>query len=294
MNITSLLLDVQFQRPFEKLILKLENWLDVIILKTPNIILGVLALFFFVIASKIVSKLIGKIADKITDKENFKFLITRSSRYSIQLMGLIVALNVVGLDKTVTSLLAGAGIIGLALSFAFQNIATNFISGILISLRHTYQVGEWIKTIGIEGKVNKITIYNTEILTETGQYVTVPNKEILESPLYNFTRNNIREVELIVGISYNDDLDAVMGIVENAMKNVSSAIAEKPIRLYYKEFADSSINMEVNFWIHFDKQHDYDIAISDAIRCIKREFNANNISIPFPIRTIELNQGNPQ
>lgn len=289
----SLLLDIQFQRPLSKLIAKLHNWLDYFVLKTPNIILGLIVLILFILLSRIISKTAGKIVDRFTERSTLTFLIIKTVRILLQILGIVVTLNIIGLDKTVTSLLAGAGIIGLALSFAFQNIATNFISGILLNIRNTYEVGDWIMTQGIEGLVDELTIYHTIILTDTGQYVTVPNKEILESPLYNFTRNGIREIEFHIGISYKDDLDRVMEITEEALKKVPSLIKDKPHRLYYKEFADFSINLEASFWIKFKQQRDLDLAVSDAIRLIKKAYDANGIVIPFPIRTIELEDKRP-
>lgn len=282
------LLDIIFERPVNKLINKLHDWLDFIVLKTPNIVLGIIVLLLFVLLSKILSRAIEKLADKFTDWTNLKFLLIKTVRISLQVLGFVVALNVIGLDKTVTSLLAGAGIIGLALSFAFQNIATNFISGILISVRHSYEVGDWIMSQGIEGIVDEITIYHTVVVTDTGQFVTIPNKEILESPLFNFTKNGSREVELRIGISYKDDLDHVLQVTEEALLNVPSLLKDKKHRLYFKEFSDFSIQLEVNFWILFKKQRDYDLAVSDTIRLIKKAYDKNGIVIPFPIRTVEL------
>lgn len=283
-----LFLDIQFKVPFDKLIHKLESWLDFVILKTPNIILGTFVLLFFIVLSKVIGRGVGKLADKITDRHNLKYLIKKFFLFFIQLIGVFAALNIIGLDKTVTSLLAGAGIIGLALSFAFQNIASNFISGILIAVRHSYEVGDWITTQEVSGKVLQVSIYHTVILTDTGQHVVVPNKEVLEQPLINYSRTGKRQVELIVGISYTDDLDQVMEIAHSSLSSVNSLLKDEKTTLYYKEFDDFSINLEVNFWINFKTKRDHDIAVSDAIRAIKKAFDKNGIVIPYPIRTVEL------
>ncbi len=281
-------LNIEFHRTINRLSDKLSSWFEFLILQIPNIGLSIIVFFLFVFLSKFLSKGLRRVARSVTNRRSLQSLMVRAGRLIIQLIGFFFALNIIGLDKAVTSLLAGAGILGLALSFAFQNIASNFISGILIATRHNYAIGDWVMTHTISGQVEEITIFHTIILTETGQYVTVPNKEILENPLYNYSKIGLREVEITVGISYTDDLEKVMAITRNALALVPCILQDKDMLLFYNKFDAYSINLEVNFWIKFERKRDHDTAVSDAIRAIKKAYDENNIVIPFPIRTLDF------
>jgi small conductance mechanosensitive channel len=202
--------------------------------------------------------------------------------------GVFVALGVVGLDKTVTSLLAGAGIVGLALAFAFQDMAANFVSGIAISVRHPFRIAEVIETNDFFGTVRAINLRSTELLTPQGQIVLIPNKKVFENPITNYSRSGQRRVDIDVGVSYADDLARAKEIAIQAVKGVSSRLKDKDVQLFYQEFDDSSINFVVRFWIRFGTQTDFLAAQSEAIERIKAAFDAAGITIPFPTRTLEI------
>src|SRR5699024_379028 len=120
-------------------------------------------------------------------------------------IGIFAALSILNLDGTVKSLLAGAGIVGLALGFAFQDIAANLISGILLSMRHPFGKGDIIESHDYYGYVQKISLRNTVIKTPQGQFVYIPNKVVYENPFINYTKNFERRVDLDIGVSYADD-----------------------------------------------------------------------------------------
>ena len=121
----------------------------------------------------------------------------------------LLYLSILQLDKAVTSILAGAGIIGLALAFAFQDIAANFISGIFISFRKPIKLGDVVKINDYMGKVEQINLRDTIILTFQGQMVIIPNKDVFQSPIENYSLLGRRRLDLVVGVSYGDDLEKV-------------------------------------------------------------------------------------
>jgi len=111
-------------------------------------------------------------------------------------------LSILKLNTAVTSILAGAGIIGLALAFAFQDIAANFISGIFISFRRPLRVGDIVKVKDYMGKVEEINLRDTILRTFQGQTVIIPNKEVFQNPIENFSRLGKRRIDLWIGVSY--------------------------------------------------------------------------------------------
>jgi small-conductance mechanosensitive channel len=197
-------------------------------------------------------------------------------------------LSILQLDKAVTSILAGAGIIGLALAFAFQDIAANFISGIFISFRRPVHIGDIVKIKDYMGKVEEINLRDTVIRTFQGQMVIIPNKDVFQSPIENFTLLGKRRIDLTIGVSYGDDLQKVEDITLEALKDIKGLCTEEQATLFYKEFGDSSINFVLRLWVSSTSQPDFLRLGSEAIKRIKKAYDENDIMIPFPIRTLDF------
>ena len=205
--------------------------------------------------------------------------------------GLFVALGILELDKTVTSLIAGAGILTLVAGLAFQDLAANFIAGILLQLRHPFRRGQLVKTNDFYGTVEHINLRATVIRTLTGQLVFVPNKDVFQSPLQNFSSEGRRRVDVPVGIWYGDDLARAERIAIAAVEEVPGRDPSRPVELFYEGFGDSSIDFMVRFWIPFDnREPDYLAARSEAVKRIKSAFDAQGVTIPFPIRTLDFSK----
>lgn len=192
------------------------------------------------------------------------------------------------LDTAVTSLLAGAGIAGIALAFAFQDVAANFMSGIFLSLRRPIRVGDIVQVKEYMGKVHHITLRDTVIHTFRGQTVIIPNKEIFQNPIENYSLLGRRRMDLTIGVSYGEDLEKVRAVVLDAVKALPGISASEESTVFFKEFADSSINFSVRIWLDTPEQIPYLHLQSETIINIKKAFDKNNIVIPFPIRTLDF------
>lgn len=266
---------------------KIVSWSENFVSMLPNFILALLAFFVFVFIAKYSTKLLRKILRRTIDNPALNNIIGKTLYISIIIIGTFVALSVLNLEKTVTSLLAGAGIIGLALGFAFQDIAANFISGILMAARRPFKVGDVIETLNHEGVVEKINIRTTELKSFQGQQIIIPNKEVFQNALVNDSFNGKRRIDLGVGVSYGDDLQKVKDVTLNAVRSISSR-TEDELKLVYTEFGDSSINFTVMIWVEFTNQISFLESQSEAIMLIKKAFDENDITIPFPIRTLDF------
>ncbi|HLR33071.1 MAG TPA: mechanosensitive ion channel family protein [Fodinibius sp.] len=279
---------MELSNGYDLVIKKLETWLNTLIEMLPNLAVALLILLIFVIASKLVQRALRKVLLRTTDNRTIINLLVSIASVLVIGVGVFVSLSVLKLDGTVASLLAGAGIIGLALGFAFQDIAANFISGIILSVRHPFGIDDMIKTNDIYGYVVNLTLRNTIIRTTQGQIVFIPNKLVFEKPLINYTKNFERRVDLTCGVSYGDDLEKAKKLAIEAVESIDSYNDKRDIELFYKEFGGSSVNFDIRFWVHFKKNPDFLSAQSDAIIAIKRKFEENDISIPFPIQTLDF------
>lgn len=271
-----------------KLYGKLESWVNDLILLLPNMVLAIIVMVLFYFIAKLMRRLVKKIMGHITDQVALNNLFGTITYLVFIFLGLFVSLNILHLEQTVSSLLAGAGIIGLALGFAFQDISANFISGIMIAFRKPFHVGDMVETNGYLGVVEEINLRVTIIKTLQGLHVIIPNKDIVQTPMTNYTLTDDRRVDLEVGVSYGEDLERVEEITREAVKDIPGMAQEPGINFYYQEFGDSSINFLLVFWIARSTQATYLSAKSEAVKRIKKAYDANNITIPFPIRTLDF------
>jgi small conductance mechanosensitive channel len=267
---------------------KLEEWITTFISMLPNIVVAIFVLILFYVIGRIMRKMVSNLLAKVTNNKTITSLLETIISISIIGIGVFIALSVLQLDGAVTSLLAGAGIIGLALGFAFQDIASNFISGVILSIRHPFGIGDIIETNDFYGTVQKLNLRNTIMRTVTGQIVYIPNKKVFENPLQNYTSTGFRRIDLSCGISYGDDLEKVKKITTEAVDNVEHVLSDRGIEFYYEEFGDSSINFQIRFWVRFKTNPDFWNVRSEAIMAIKKAFDENDIMIPFPIRTLDF------
>jgi small-conductance mechanosensitive channel len=267
---------------------KIDLWIKQLVLMLPNLLIAVLVLVITIFVARFIQKTTDRFLPRFSHSVALNNLVSSLVYMTVMLIGLFFVLNILRLDKTVTSLLAGVGIIGLALGFAFQDIAANFISGVIIAVRKPFGVGDVIESNDYFGTIERINMRTIDIRRVTGELVKVPNRKVFENVMVIFTHYGIRRVDIKVGISYGEDLEKVQKVVKEAMTGITGMVENKEVEVVYDEFGDSSINFQVRFWISYKRQFNYVNARSEAIVKIKKAFDANNIVIPFPIRTLDF------
>ena len=267
---------------------KLSGWYEALIIMLPNIILALIVgiLIFFI--SKGIRILLKRYILARWQNEELKTIFAKVMQIIVISLGLIFALSIVNLDKTVTSILAGVGIAGIAIGFAFQDIAANFISGLFMASNKPFTIGDVIDTGDISGTVKVLNLRTTVVRTFQGNDVIIPNNQIFQNPLINYSTSPERRIDLAVGVSYDADLSQVRELTIRAIKTIDGIMPEKPIEVYYNEFGGSSINFTVRFWTANTHTSNFVLLKSNAVEAIKTKFDANNINIPFPISTIDL------
>ncbi len=266
---------------------KLVIWYEKIVSLVPNFILAVIVVVLFSFLSRLARKAIARIMGKLSHNISLVSLVSTLSRVAIMAIGLFCALSILGLDKTVTSLLAGAGVIALAIGFAFQDLTANFISGTFITLQRPIQVGDVVETNGFLGKVKSINLRSIIIENFSGQEIEIPSKDIFQNPITNYTKSGQRRIQVDCGIAYTDDLETVQRLALEAVNSQEFVSDFKPAELHFTEFGDSSINFLIWFWLRQEIAGP-PLAKSEVIKAIKKTFDANDITIPFPIRTLEF------
>ncbi len=180
--------------------------------------------------------------------------------------------------------------VGLAVGLAFQDPILNLFSGIIISTQSFFNLGDLVEISDKKGIVSKITLRTTQLRSLQGQEIVIPNKDVAQGILVNYSVLKMRRVDVSCGVSYGDDLRKVKKVTIQAVKDAVPYDESKDVQLFFNEFGDSSINYTLRFWMDERKtdQASYLDAQSKAIIAIAEAYDANDIMIPFPIRTLDF------
>ena len=255
----------------------------------PNIVAAVFALIIFYIISRIFKKYIYKLTGKIVRRRSLRNLITNFILFNITLLGVFVALSILNLGKVVTSILAGAGVAGLIIGFAMQEIISNYFSGITIASTEPFSVGDLVEISGTLGTIQKINVRTTVIKTAEGQLVEIPNKDVINNPITNYTVTKERRIDITSGISYEDDPSKARRVAIETISNIKGVNKDKPIEFYYEEYGESALMFVLRFWMDFSEEEvDYFALRSEAIEKLLEAYDKNKITMPYPTTTVKL------
>jgi small conductance mechanosensitive channel len=281
----------QWNEPFEGVVAKLLNWGHRGILALPNLAAALLVFLLFWMLGRLIRRGMTRALARTSAPRQIQRLLVTLTGILVVATGLFIALGILQLDKALTSLLAGAGILGLALSFAVQDITANFISGIFLAIRRPFRIGELIETNGFQGTVERIDLRATVLRRPSGQIVMIPNKMIFEHPILSFSQTGERRVEINFGVAYKDDLDAVEGAAREALEGLPQRNAHRPVEVFFIELGAATIQMQARVWLTTTSQADYQAARSEGIKRIKSAFGAAKITMPTGSYTLDFADG---
>jgi len=201
----------------------------------------------------------------------------------IMIFVIIAAVNQIGVQTT--SLVAILGAAGLAVGLALQGSLSNFAAGVLIVVFRPYRVGDWVEAAGISGSVEQVQILTTILITGDNKQIIVPNSQIMNSVITNYSANDTRRVDMTIAVSYSDDLDKVRKTLQDLISNDSRILQEPKCMIAVSELADSSVNFVVRLWV---KTENYSDVKFDMTEAVKKRFDMEGISFPFPQQDIHI------
>lgn len=241
----------------------------------------IVALLIFFIGKWIVNKIVtilGKVLRKINgiDETLVRFL-ENIVYYALLTVVIIAALNKLGIATT--SFLAILGAAGLAIGLALKDSLGNFASGVMIVIFKPFKVGDSVVAGGVTGTVTEVTIFNTVFLTADNQKIIVPNSSITGGSITNVNANDTRRVDIIVAISYEDNIKHAKEVLANIINENSKVLKDKSVGINVTELADSSVNITINVWV---KSSDFASTKAELLESIKTTFDEVGITIPYP------------
>ncbi len=214
------------------------------------------------------------------------------TQYSFVLIGFLIALQLMGLKLTTLTVFAGA--LGVGLGFGLQNIASNFISGLLLLAERPLKAGDIVFIGNYEGEVKNIGIRSLMITTPDNKNVIIPNSELISHPFTNATRNDNKvRVVLEVGTSYENDPLKVHKLLLNTLSKIPSVLTTPPPNVFLSNLGDSAVIFKLQYYVDF-KHGNNNATKSEILFAVWEVFQANNISMPYPQRDIHIRSVPPE
>jgi len=248
-----------------------------------NLVTAIVIFYVGRIVVRLMTKGLRKIMDAQEVDETLVSFASNLASMILMLIVFIAAISALGIQTT--SFIAILGAAGLAIGLALQGSLSNFASGVLIVLFRPYKVGDWIEAAGISGSVEEVQILTTVLKTGDNKKIIVPNGQVMDSIITNYSANNRRRVDMVVGVSYDDDLDKVRSTIEELVAAEDRILDDPACTIAVSELADSSVNFVVRPWVATD---DYWGVKFDLTEAIKKRFDKDGISFPFPQQDVHL------
>lgn len=274
---------VQLTEEIEDIDKKVFSLVDWIVSHIPNMLSGILlaivAIIIFAIGRKLINLLV-KILDKSFRKSSMdlgviKFL-NSFIRISLNIVLIVVIAGFVGLETTSLATIIGSA--GLAIGLSLQGSLSNFAGGVLVLILKPFTIGDYIISGSNEGVVKGIDIFYTRLLTADNRLVVIPNGALSNSPITNVTNQDIRRVDIVVGVDYSEDIRKVKNLLSDIANNYELIEKDKGVDIFVDELASSSVNIGFRVWA---KTENYWKVKWDMNENIKYEFDKAGISIPF-------------
>ncbi len=242
----------------------------------------------------IISGIVGKIFDRIIKRQRRMSMLLRNflsnlvRRITI-FVGILIGLPILGIETGLV--LTAIGAAGFIIAFALQDSLSNFANGIMILLYRPFDVGNFVETGGISGKVVSLNLVSVSISTPDNKLIIVPNNKVWNDVIINATSVKERRVDMIFGIGYEDDMAKAQAILEDIVAKHESILEDPEPVIKVHELADSSVNYVCRPWV---KTADYWDVYWDVTRQVKEEFDKQGVSIPYPQQDVHMHQVNPE
>ena len=243
---------------------------------------NVVAFIIVLIVGKLVISALCSVLQTSLSKAERLSEILRSFIVSICSKVLWVIVLMIGLSKLgidIGPMIAGLGVAGFVLGFAFQESLSNLASGFMILLNEPFKVGDYVETAGTAGAIKELSMMSTTLTTPDNKRVTIPNRAVWGGTITNYSAEETRRVDLVVGIGYASDIGKAREVIAETLTANEMVLSDPEPTIEVVEMADSSVNLVVRPWV---ESANYWAAYFGVTRAVKEAFDANGIEIPFP------------
>ncbi len=248
-----------------------------------NLIVAILIFYIGRFAVRLVVRGMAKVMDRQQVDQTLQKFVGNLVSMALMVVVIIAAIGALGIQTT--SFIAIFGAAGLAVGLALQGSLSNFAAGVLIVLFRPYKVGDYVEAAGIAGSVEEVQILTTVLKTPDNKKIIVPNSQIMDSIITNYSANDTRRVDLTIGVSYSDDLDKVHATLRELVNADERILKDPECLIAVQALADSSVNFVVRPWV---ASGDYWGVYFDLTEAVKKRFDDEGISFPFPQQDVHI------
>jgi small conductance mechanosensitive channel len=284
-----MVLDAKLHEATAKAVTQVAGWGATFINMLPSLVVAVIVVILFVALSFLVERMVHRATWKLSGHRHIGRIMGKMSLLATIAAGLILAMDILNLDRAVASMLAGLGIVGLAVGLGAKDIFANFASGLVLHFVHPFRIGDLVKFGEIRGYVENLQLRSTIIRTTQGQRVTLPNSTVMGNAIINYTISGARRVDLDWSVSQVEDLPKAEKLAIQAVESLEMPLRNpsRPVELFYEKVGDYTIDFKIRFWTE-PEQQTYLRARSEAIKAIKQVYAENGVGMPSPIRAIDF------
>ena len=252
--------------------------------KLPMIIIGVAVFFFALFLARMVrgSRLVGRLFSK---QPLLQSVALRLVATAIVVLGALLALDLMGATAVVGAVLGTAGIVGLAVGFAFKDIVENYLAGILLAISRPFAAKDAVQIGSLEGKVIRLSARETMLMTYDGNHVQIPNAQVFGSAILNYSRNPKRRFDFVVGVGNGEDLAHSQHLAVQALTDMDGVMVDPGPYARLDGFGDSSMTVHLYGWVDQSK-FDFSKVKSEAVRNVKRVLDEAGVDMPNPISQV--------
>jgi small conductance mechanosensitive channel len=249
--------------------------------------LKVIAAIVVFIVGRWIAKALTAFTEKVMNKRQVDPTIVSfvANLIYIALLVFVVLAALGQLGIQTTSFIAVIGAAGLAIGLALQGSLSNFAAGFLMIIFRPFKVGDFIEGAGVAGTVEAIQIFTTQLLTPDNKTIIIPNASLTAGNITNYSAKGTRRVDLVIGIGYGDDVDHAKKVISDVLAKEERILKDPAPTIMLIELADSSVNFAVRPWVSADNYWGVHSALTENI---KKSFDAEGISIPFPQRDVHV------
>jgi small conductance mechanosensitive channel len=265
----------------------LEDWWAGVVENLPQVVAGILVFVISLYLARLLSRLLSKGMKQRKSDPELTILLSRIVRWTIIVLGLILALEQAGQD--VSALIAGLGIIGFTVGFALQDVSSNLVAGLLLLFQQPFELEDAIEVAGYGGTVKEINLRATELLTWEGLVVLIPNKDVYTNTITNYTQSKKRRLNFLVGISYESDVKHAEKVLLDALAEIPLLLKDPAPSVKFESFGESTFDLGVYVWFDAEKQDLVEVN-NAAVLAIKTALESANIDMPYPTRKVLLQQ----
>lgn len=266
---------------------KMEGLASSVIANLPRVGIAVLVYIILALVGKWIVKLIRKASKKTGAKDQAVDVTARLVKMGWAILNALIAVSIAIPGFSLEAMIATLGLSSIAIGFAFKDIFENFLAGLFILLKQPFEIGDVVEVDGQRGWVRDIEMRATTIETFDREMVIFPNAMLFTDPVTFVTANAHRRFPVQCGVGYETDLQQAEDIALDAIRGCEFVLSEPAPFLVWEEFGDSSINFTAYYWLDTtDGRRHWLQQRSDVVKALKAAYDANNINIPFPIRTV--------